>query len=130
MSNEIDDLMDESNSYNEKGDLPKSIELLIKAWDGLPEPKASNANSFFILKYIIETNLEIGKPEESEKWLKDFFESDLDRDDLGDRKYIEGKVAFDLGDMNRAKKAFIEANSLTKGRCFEPGDSQYKAIIK
>jgi hypothetical protein len=128
--NKIEQLMNESNVEFDKNNLVKSIDLLIRAWSLLPEPKNNEEESFFIVKYIIETNLKIGNPYEANKWIKVFYDCDKTRNDLGDRKYIEGKVAYALCEMERAKKLFIEADKLTKGRCFEENDVKYKNMLK
>ena len=71
------------------------------------------------------------KDDKANKWIKVFYECDKARDDIGDRKHIEGKVAYEMGKIDRAKKLFTEANKITKGRCFlKDKDNKYKKLIE
>lgn len=58
------------------------------------------------------------EPTEAKRWTDTIFICDLERVDSGEREFLVGKVAFELGDIDIAKEFFFIADKKSQGRCF------------
>lgn len=120
--------MEKSDAAYASGDYLKSVAYLIEAWEALPVPKYAHVESYHIVYYICETYLQTAEKEKAQTWVEKIFLCDLTRFDDGDREFLAGKVAFELGDLNRAKMYFNVANEKSEGRCFLDEDEKFKAF--
>lgn len=125
----IQELMDESNDMWDKGDYIKSIELLIEAWDKLPDDKIQYDESYLIVWGILETSIQINDIEMMNQWVDKIFITDPGRTDCGEREMWAGRVAYESNEMEKAREFFIIANQKSGGRCFGDNDKKYKEIL-
>lgn len=125
LKEQIENIINKSNAEYDKGNYIDSIKLLEEAWDRLPEPKGIYDESFHIAKYTSETYLLIKDGNNAKVWSERLFQCDLERIDSGERDFLAGKVVFELGDFEVAKKYFTIANAKSEGRCFEDEDKKY-----
>lgn len=51
------------------------------------------------------------------------------RQDMGEAEFLVGKVAFERGDLQTAKKQFAIANAKSDGRAFEAKDERYRRLL-
>jgi tetratricopeptide (TPR) repeat protein len=123
-------LINQSNEEYDKGNYNRSLNLLIEAWARLPEPKGVYDESFHIVLYLSETYLFINQPVKAREWSDKIFDCDLERVDSGQRDFLAGKVAYELGDLEKAKQSFTIANQKSKGRCFSGQDMKYIKFFK
>lgn len=130
LKEQVENLMDMSNQEYDKGDYIKSIKLLEEAWTKLPQPKVIYDDSYHIVKYIIETYLFINNAQHAKEWSNIMFICDLERADSGEREFLVGKVAYELGNLDIAKEFFFIANKKSEGRCFEDEDTKYLKFFK
>lgn len=128
--NKIEELISESSSIYNSGDLLKSIQLLSEAWEELPQNKFDFDDSYHISRYIINLSLEMKDFDTAKKWILLYEKSDLERPDIGEREFLKGKVAYESGDILNALELFKIADKKSEGRCFEGENLKYHNFLK
>jgi len=128
----FESLLDKSNEEFENGNHLDSILLLEEAWDLIPEPKGIySEESFHLVKDIIDTYSIINDFKKAKEWADKIYLTGYARIDSGDKEFISGKVAFELGDLETAKEFFSIASNKSEGRCFEsPKSIKYLKLLK
>lgn len=127
----VEAIMEESDNEFSNENYEKSINLLQKAWDLLPEPKEIYDDSFYIAKDMIITYLFIQDYTNGKKWADLIFKCDLERIDDGERELLAGRVAYESGDIKAAESLFLTAHQKSEGRLFENKKYQkYLDLIK
>lgn len=127
----ISQLMDDMNTLYEKGKLHQARDALFKAWDILPENKYIYDESYWIVAFILDLSIDIHDIDMANKWVDKIFKCDLERQDDGDREMWAGKVAYESGKVDEAKKFFKIAIKKSEGRCFwEERNKKYLAVLK
>ncbi|WP_204251713.1 hypothetical protein [Flavobacterium ginsenosidimutans] len=129
LGKEIEDLIQESHHLFDKKDYKKSIDVLIKAWDKLPEDKNQYDESFYIVSYILDTALFIKDIQTMNEWVDKIFYADPERGDYGQREMWAGKVAFESNQKEKALEYFKIANKKSKGRLFSGENAIYKDFL-
>jgi hypothetical protein len=51
------------------------------------------------------------------------------RQDMGEVEFLVGKVAFERGELEKAKEQFLIANRKSEGRAFNGKDERYERLI-
>ncbi|GGA28691.1 hypothetical protein [Psychrobacillus lasiicapitis] len=64
------------------------------------------------------------------KWVDNIFVTDPARGDKGERELWAGKVAYELGDLAKAKEYLDTANKKSRGRDFGEEDEKYLKFLK
>jgi tetratricopeptide (TPR) repeat protein len=126
----IQELMDRSNAEWDKSDFEKSVSLLEQAWVELPEPKEIYDESFLIIWGILDIAIQIEDLDRMKKWVEFIFVTDPERGDFGERDLWAGKVAYETGDLEKAKSYLVLANQKSRGRCFGNKDGKYLRFLK
>lgn len=126
----IQTLMDKSNEEFNKGDWEGAIFLLEQAWGELPGEKVTYDESFLIIWGILRMSILLNDVKRMKKWVDKIFVADPERGDTGERELWAGKVAYEVGDLSKAKEYLNIAHKKSKGRCFSPKDSKYLDFIK
>lgn len=105
---------------------------LEEAWELLPDPKGIYCEeSYHLVKDIISTCLIVKDYKKAKEWAERIFLTGFARIDSGDKEFIAGKVAFELGDFETAKEFFSIANHKSEGRCFgSPNNTKYLKFFK
>jgi len=129
LGKEIEDLIQESHHLFDKKDYKKSIDVLIKAWDKLPEDKNQYDESFYIVSYILDTSVFIKDIQTMNEWVDKIFYADPERGDYGQRDMWAGKVAFESNQKEKALEYFKIANKKSKGRLFLGENAIYKDFL-
>ncbi|KFX57258.1 hypothetical protein FDC50_16205 [Clostridium botulinum] len=130
LGKEIQMLMDESNSKYEEGNYNTAIELLERAWYKLPNKNVEYDESFLIVWGILDISILLKNKSKMSEWVDKIFVADPERGDTGEREMWAGRVAFEIGDRNKAKYYFEIANKKSKGRCFGNKDDVYKKFFE
>ncbi|WP_342512475.1 hypothetical protein MKY34_17935 [Sporosarcina sp. FSL K6-1522] len=125
-------LLDKSDEQFNNGSYYDSILLLEEAWGLIPEPKGIYCEeSYHLVKDIIQTCFIIKDFKKAKEWSDKIFLTGFARIDSGNKEFISGTVAFELGDLEIAKEFFSIANSKSEGRCFgDPEDIKYLKFFK
>lgn len=126
----IKSLMDESNHEYSKKNYDKVIDLLTEAWDLLPNGKNEFDESYLIVWEILSVSIETKKFEVMKQWVDKIFYADPERIDSGEREMWAGRVAYELGEKDKALDYFRIANRKSRGRCFDESDGEYKKFFR
>ena len=121
---EIEKLDNESNAIFNLNSPQPGIDLLIKAYHLIPEPRNAYSESFNLLKYISIAYFRSGMIDESEQWLANFLESDYNTMRYGDSEYLAGKIALKRNNKEAAIQYLIIANQKSGGRVFRKKDEK------
>lgn len=124
---EFESLLEKSNEQFHNGQYNDSIVSLEKAWDIIPNPKGIYCEeSYHLVKDLIATCFMVNDLTKAKEWAEKIFLTGFARIDSGDKEFIAGKVAFELGDLETAKDFFTIANNKSEGRCFgNPKNTKY-----
>ncbi len=123
-------LVEKSQNEYEGNNLQNVVCLLENAWDLLPEPKEECEESFLISRWFIKTAIKFSDVDLMQKWAPIIMSADLERFDSGEREGWYGRVAYELGNYETAKKYLSIALKKSKGRCFDKSDKKYLDFIK
>lgn len=126
----FESLINKSNELFNNSNYNESIMLLEEAWDLLPNPKGIYSESYHLVKDIIDTCFILNDFNKAKEWSEKIFLTGFMRIDAGEKEFISGKVAYELGDLWLAKEFFSIANKKSEGRCFEDEDIKYLKCFK
>lgn len=130
LGQKIKSLMDEGNEQYNKGEYEYSIQLLIDAWNELPDEKYPYDESFLILWGILNTAIVIKNTEIMNQWVDKIFFADPERGDTGEREMWAGRVAYESNQMEKALEYFKIAYDKSGGRCFGTKDIKYLNFLR
>lgn len=127
----IENLMDQANDEWYKGNYEKCISLYEEAWKEVPEDKNLYKESFMIMIGVLSTSILIKDYNRLRLWNDKIFTVNLERGDYGEREMWAGRVAYELGELPKAKEYFRVADKKSKGRCFSlKNDGKYLKFYK
>ncbi|MCT4618355.1 MAG: hypothetical protein N4A62_03090 [Marinisporobacter sp.] len=126
----VETLREECIACYQKGNSKEATNKMLKSWELLPHPKTVYDESFMIVKLVIELYIRREEYIEANKWIDLIFVCDLERVDGGDREFIAGKLAYEQGNLEKAKELFFVANLKSEGRIFGSKDPKYINLIK
>lgn len=126
----IKSLIDKSNIQFDEEEFYLSIKSLEIAWDELPEPKEVYSESYHIVWGILLTAIKIKDIDKANEWVDKIFICNTKRLDTGERELWAGKVAYETGELEKAKKYLEIANNKSRGRCFGNKDGKYLRFLK
>jgi hypothetical protein len=112
------------------GDFRAGLINLWDLWNRIPEPKADTPNAFLVIEYGVAFALKLRELEEAQKWATLAPAFSERRQDRGEVEFLVGKVAFERGEMEIAKRSFLISNVKSKGRIFEGENRKYIKIIR
>jgi hypothetical protein len=122
--------MDKSNNEFDIKNFEGSVSLLERAWEELPNDKVTYDESFLIVWGILDISIVLKDTERMKKWVDKIFITDPGRGDTGERELWAGKVAYEIGDLSKAREYFDVANKKSRGRCFGTKDGKYLKFYK
>ncbi len=111
------------------GDFRAGLVELTSLWSRVPDPKPETLNAYLIVEYGVALALKAGDLEEAQNWADRAPMFAAKRQDMGEVEFLVGKVAFERGDLQKAKEQFIVANAKSEGRAFEAKDKRYRSLI-
>lgn len=130
LSEKYRQLMEHANTLYEKGELYQDREVLFEAWKLLPEDKYIFDESYWIVAFILDLSMKLDDMKTADEWVDKIFKCDLERIDDGDREMWAGKVAYESGKVEEARKYFEIAYKKSEGRCFvEEGNEKYLSVL-
>lgn len=130
LGKKIENLMDNSNNEYNKGNYDKAIDLLINAWELLPDDKNQWEESYLIIWRILDVSIrKTGKIDIMNQWVNNIFYADPGRRDTGEREMWAGRVAYESGAKDQALEYFKTANKKSRGRCFWDSDGKYREFL-
>ena len=119
------DLIDKSFEKYSKESIEESINLLNEAWNMIPNDKEQWDEGYLVSKEYIDTYFAYGDYNEAEKWIDIFLKADALHANHGGGQFLVGKVYFNSGKEDLAKKYFAIADEKSGGRIWQ-GESRIK----
>lgn len=113
---------------NEQFDL--GLARLWDLWKRIPEPKVDTPNAYLVIEYGVGFSMKLGKLDEAQKWALLAPDFAVVRQDMGEVEFLIGKVAFERGEYEIAKKNFLVAEVKSEGRAFQGEDKKYVNLIR
>jgi len=111
------------------GRFPEALDKISTLWEKIPNPKTEIANSYLVIEYGVAISLKAGDLKTAEKWAALATSFTAKRQDLGEVEFLVGKVAFERGAIEEAKRNFLIAHAKSDGRIFEGVDRKYIGVI-
>jgi hypothetical protein len=111
------------------GDFRTGLVELTALWARVPDPKPETLNAYLIVEYGVALALKEGDLAVAQEWADRAPMFAARRHDMGEVEFLVGKVAFERGDLRKAKEQFIIANAKSEGRAFEAKDERYRSLI-
>jgi hypothetical protein len=111
------------------GDFRAGLDKLKSLWAAVPDPKPETPNAYLIVEYGVALSLKGGDLEQASEWAERAPMFAAKRQDMGEVEFLVGKVAFERGDLGKAKEQFLIANAKSEGRAFESKDERYRRLI-
>jgi tetratricopeptide (TPR) repeat protein len=130
LSEQVEVLRAQSSVLNREDKQNERIPILLEAWELLPEPKGHWKESYHLANYLIDAHIKIRQLKEAQHWAKILFTCNLERPDHGQRELFAGKVEFELGNFEEAKRFFTIADFESKGRNFRNVELKYLKFYK
>lgn len=106
----------------------KYEELLAKyevLWEKLPGDKYEYNESYLIAQDILNTAIKLNNIDKMKEWVEKIVYCDPGRGDYGEKECWVGRIAYRLGDFDKALEYFTMASEKAGGDCFEENDGEY-----
>lgn len=129
LRSDIDQTFRSAKELLKNGHTSGALELGESAWAKLPEPKFGWDVSKSYAHALATLYRDAKKYTEAISLMSDLFKSGTVLDHQDRPRFIVGTIYFEAGQMTEAKKWLMEANTISKGRCFREEPSKYKAIL-
>jgi len=127
---EIEKLIMKHYEELENKNYENAIHLLIEAWDKIPNNKYEHPESYNIVMDILNATIEGKYVDIMLEWADKIFYVGLNRFDTGDREMWAGKVAYEIGEKDKALEYFRISVKKSEGRCFYyDEDLKYKQFF-
>ncbi|QUD88690.1 hypothetical protein [Phenylobacterium montanum] len=111
------------------GNLRVGQRQLQSLWAAVPEPKADTPNAYLIVEYGVAFSLKDHDLDQAQEWADRAPLFAAKRHDMGEVEFLIGKVAFERGEIERAREQFLIAHTKSEGRAFAGKDERYKRLI-
>jgi len=111
------------------GNFSAGLGNLESLWAAIPDPKPDTPNAYLIVEYGVALALKEGDLEQASQWADRAPMFAAKRQDMGEVEFLVGKVAFERGELGKAKEQFLIANAKSEGRAFEGKDERYRRLI-
>lgn len=115
--------------FYQKGDFQAGLIQLQEIWNSIHEPKTDVPNSYLIIEYAVKLSMKAGDLDKAWDWASLASQFKLHRKDLGEVECLLGIVAFERGDLQKAKEQLSIAHEKSKGRIFQGEDPKYKNFL-
>lgn len=125
----IEELRNKSLSEYRRGNEEEATCTLEAAWEEIPDEKTMYSESFLIVSYILTIAIKKHDIARLKKWGELILICDLERYDCGERECWMGKVEYELGNFESARKYFdIGVKKSKGGRCFGGNDGKFHSF--
>ena len=103
---------------------------LIKLWDSLDEPKQDNINSYLIISKIVTIYLKRSDYNNAWNWAQNALLYTDNHNISGESEFLLGKVAFEMNNLEEAKRYFKKVKTKSGTRLFNNDKKEYLEITK
>ena len=131
LKNKILKLIDEAYKAYSKESIDETIRILNEAWDLIPEDRSTWDEGYRVAHEFIVTYFSVGKVVEAEKWVEFYLKTDNRFRNFGRGELMAGRIAFELGSFDEAKRLFAIADQKSEGRVWKNKvDAKYFKFYK
>ena len=106
-----------------------AVKAIEGVWASLPEDKTAIPNAYLVVEYAVAAYLKLGNLEAAWHWACLGPQFNTKRQNLGESEFLLGKVAYERGDLEIAKKFLSEASEKSKGKILHGENPKYKKLI-
>ena len=127
------DVMSELRKFGpmfKTGDFELGLRDLADLWSKIPTPKTATLNAYLVIEYGVAFALRGGLLDEAKRWALLAPEFRENRHESGEVEFLMGKVAFERGELDAAKKYFLVANEKSGGRMFDGEAKKYAELFE
>ncbi len=130
--NEIDTLLSQSGEKFQAGDLEAALELAHRAWDLIPEPKASwDYYPQSLAAGFVEDYADMGDADATRKWIATTHEVYDDQDRTNNYALmLKGTALLRLGEAQEARDAFARIYELYGAEGFKGEHAAYLKMLR
>ena len=129
ISKEIEFLIFEKfEEFYINGDKVGQLRVYESAWALLPDDKYAYSESYLIIECTLRSAIRNKDYETMKQWKERLLYADPERTG-GERAFLYGKVAYELGDFETALEHIMAGNKESKGRCFNDNDDKYREFL-
>lgn len=126
----IERLINESYKVYRKEDPTSGLDVLLEAWDLMPDDRENYDEGYMLAKYILYTHYNAANKELINEWLPIFTLCEHTQRNSGESEYLSGRIAIELyNDVEQAKAHFAIANRKSSGRYFTGDGKKYKYLL-
>jgi len=111
-------LMAEARANFDPANIDPGIELILKAWESIPDPKMEYQESFEVMNSLSHLYYNLERFQEARKYGEIFLECCPTRS-YGEQEFMFAKIEFELGNFDNAKKYFEIAATKSNGRVWK-----------
>jgi len=104
--------------------------LCDQAWALMPEPKAGWDSSYVILRGVVMRLRDIGNNKKAILRINEFLKDDSIFTGQAEPLFLLGAAYYDNNQYDEALDYLVQANHISKGRCFVEEPSRYKDFLK
>ena len=126
------DVMERLNEIGKlvvKNDFKRAMAEIWNLWEGVPEPKTCVPNAYLIIEYGVACALKLQDLDAAETWAKLAPAFSAARHESGEVEFLVGKVAYERGELEKAKDWLRRADAKSEGRMFHGEDRKYIQLL-
>ncbi len=112
------------------GDISSALEMVQALWDRIPEPRTEEGDAYLVIEYAVALALKGGRLDVAQRWASEAPPFAAKRHDLGEVEFLQGKVAFESGDLQLARENFRLAQRKSEGRILEGMAEKYRQLLR
>lgn len=129
LRDEIDSTFRRARKLLSDGQAEVALDLAQTAWGRLPDPKFDWDVSQSYVHALALIYRDTHRYSEGLALMKDLFTSGTVLEYEDRPRFVLGTIYFDMGDIEEARRWLIEANRISRGRCFRDEPEKYRLAI-
>ncbi|KKW69265.1 tetratricopeptide repeat family protein [Lampropedia cohaerens] len=126
----IDAMFFEARALLDHGEKSQALLLAAQAWDSLLEPRFDWDVSQSYVHMLAKLRRDAGDFEGALEIMRALFESGTVEPYQDRPHFVLDTVYYEMGDLDQARLHFVEANRISRGRCFQGEPAKHKQLIQ
>ncbi len=106
-----------------------ACDLLVAAWERLPEPRPRHPSSFLVAKYLTHLHFNAGDLGKASRWVQRFLASDAANRSYGESEVMAAKIALERGAEAEAAAFLRVAHRKSDGRALRSESTELRALL-
>ena len=130
LRSQIDASFREARNQVNQSDLEAGVALAESAWGYLPQPKFEWDVSKSYVHALAGIYRDAGHFSEAVRLMDQLFASGTVKPYQDQPRFIMGTIYFEMGNLPEARRWLTEADTISKGRCFQQQPAKYKEVLQ